>query len=148
MSGVAGTLPPQSSGRRPGIEDALRLRRLQVRRGAGQAGRQRGRPAPRLAADRGRAGRHPRHHERRRDIVFPPRREQERHAGDRRERGSSWGSAPTHPSASPWAPPPRASASPRSSSTQAPGWRTTTTATSRQGWADGWEGMRLRRRGE
>ena len=64
------------------------------------------------------------------------------------ETGSSWGSAPTHPSASPWAPPPRASASPRSSSTQAPGWRTTTTATSRQGWADGWEGMRLRRRGE
>ena len=89
MSGVAGTLPPQSSGRRPGIEDALRLRRLQVRRGAGQAGRQRGRPAPRLAADRRRAGRHPRHHERRRDIVFPPRREQERHAGDRRERGGA-----------------------------------------------------------
>ena len=89
MSGVAGTLPPQSSGRRPGIEDALRLRRLQVRRGAGQAGRQRGRPAPRLAADRRRAGRHPRHHERRRDIVFPPRREQERHAGDRRERGAA-----------------------------------------------------------
>ena len=57
--------------------------------GAGRAGRQRGRPAPHLAADRRRAGRHPRHHERRRDIVFPPRREQERHAGDRRERGAA-----------------------------------------------------------
>ena len=62
--------------------------------------------------------------------------------------GRRWGCTPTPPSASPWAPPPCASASPRSSSTRAPGWRTTTTATSRRGWEDGWEGMRLRRRGE
>ena len=45
---------------------------------AGRAGRQRGRPAPRLAADR-----------RQRHVPLPPRREQERHAGDRRERGGA-----------------------------------------------------------
>ena len=56
---------------------------------AGRAGQQCRFDAPRLAAARCRAGRHPRHHERRRDIVFPPRREQERHAGDRRERGAA-----------------------------------------------------------
>ena len=89
MSGVAGTLPPQSSGRRPGIEDALRLRRLQARRGAGQAGRQRGRPAPRLAADRGRAGRDSGDDRCQWHVPLPPRREQERHAGDRRERGAA-----------------------------------------------------------
>ena len=59
-----------------GIEDPLRLRRLQVRRGTGRIERQRRVDAPRLAAIRCRFGCHSCDNGWNWNIVFPPRREQ------------------------------------------------------------------------
>ena len=69
-----------------GIQDVFRLRRLQVRRGAGRTCRQRSRHAPRLAAVRRGAGCHPRDDGWQWNMLFPPRRQQERHAEDCCER--------------------------------------------------------------
>ena len=63
-----------------GIEDPLRLRRLQVRRGDGWARRQRRHDAPRLAAVRRRAGRDSGDDRCRWHVLLPPRCQQECYA--------------------------------------------------------------------
>ena len=63
-----------------GIQDVFRLRRLQVRRGAGRPGQQRRAETPHVAALRCRAGRHSGDDGWQRNMLFPPRCQQECHA--------------------------------------------------------------------